>query len=365
MNTFAFWDALRAKLGLADALPGRGRTISVQHLVLSQREIEAVQQVLDRVGEQLLVRFELQEHAGDIVLLDAERAAQIAPQVVDAFTDGRPVVTLSHMQQDDMQQVPATERLRARELELLQQLREIPLVRRHAARQRRVKPALAVAGADSVHSDQGPSSTQAGRSTGFDTHFDSRLDADQLTGVELDKAQLSLIDSILRGLRDPQTPALTASYGDGAHLRFDFATQRVQVDALAEQYLRVQQELPRPAAPSNPQARPQAHASMRDLQGVVWELGLACGPCHPLGAPRQWWHEPLVLRADARIDRHTHQPRHLAMALRLATGPATPSELRSQARVSVPDLRRFIQACLMLGLVHWGTAPSQESAQPQ
>jgi hypothetical protein len=359
MNTFAFWNALRAKLGLADASPGQVRTISVQQLVLSQREIEAVQLALDRVGEQLRVRFELQEHAGDIVLLDAERAALIAPQVVDAFTDGRPVVTLSHMQHDDEHQVPAAERLMAREEELLRQLREIPLVRRHAARQRRAKPAMAGAGADSMLSDQGPGSTQTGRNTSFDTHFDSRLDADQLVGVELDTAQLSLIQSVLQGLRDPHTAPLMASYGEGACLRFDFAANRVHADALAEQYLRVQHELPCPTATSSPQAQ----ARVRDLHDVVWELGLACGPCHPLGAPRQWWHEPLCLRADARIDRHTHQPRHLAMALRLATGPATPSELRSQARVSVPELRRFIQACLILGLVHWGLAPSPASLE--
>jgi hypothetical protein len=361
MNTFAFWYALRAKLGLADALPGRGRAITVQHLVLSQREMEAVQEALDRVGEQLLVRFELQEHAGDIVLLDAQRAAQIAPQVVDAFTDGRPVVTLSHMQHDDEQHVPAAERLMAREEELLRQLREIPMVRRRAARQRRVQPEMAGAGAESVHSEQGPVSTQAGRSTSFDTHFDSKLDADQLLGAELDLAQLSLVEGVLQGLRDPRTPAFTASYGDGAHLRFDFSAKRVHVDALAEQYLRVQQELPRRTPLGQPASTPQAHASVLDLHKVIWELGLACGPCHPLGAPRQWWHEPLRLRADARIDRYTHQPRHLAMALRLATGPATPSELRSQARVSVPELRRFIQACLMLGLVHWGLAPSLEA----
>jgi hypothetical protein len=362
MNTFAFWYALRAKLGLLDAEGGRGRSIAVQHLVLSQREVDAVQQALDRVGQQLQVHFVLQEHGGDIVLLDAQRAAQIAPQVVDAFTDGRPVVTLSNMRDDDLHHVPAAERLLVREAELLRQLREIPLVRRRATRRRGARSVTV--GADSMQSEQNLGSTQAGVSTSFDTHFDSRLDVDQLQGVELDKAQLNVIHAVMQGLRDPRTAPLTASYGEGAHLRFDFAARRVHADALAEQYLRVQQELPKELPSelprSSPQVRPQPHASVRDLHEVVWELGLACGPCHPLGAPRHWWHEPLCLRADARIDRYTRQPRHLAMALQLATGPATPSALRSQARVSVPELRRFIQACLMLGLVHWGMSPSHE-----
>jgi hypothetical protein len=355
MNTTSLWTALRAKLGIQGGLSRRGRTIALQHLVLSEREIDAVQQALDRVGEHLAVRFELQEHAGDIVLLDAQRAAQIAPQVVDAFTDGRPVVTLANMQRDDEHLVPAAERLRAREAELLRQLREIPLVRQHAARQqRRALPVLV--GGDSMQSEQSLGTTQSGSSTSFDTGFDSRLDADQLSAVELENAQRVLLRSVLHGMRTAHSEPLNASYGDNAHLRFDFAAQRVHVDALAEQYLRVQRELPH-AVPS---ARPQPHASVRDLVEVVWELGLACGPCHPMGAPAQWWHEPLTLREDARIDRYTRHPRYLAMALQLAAGPVSPSALRSRARVSVAELRRFIQACLMSGLVHWGATPANE-----
>jgi hypothetical protein len=354
MNTTSLWTALRAKLGITGGTMSRGRTIALQHLVLSEREVDAVQQALDRVGEHLSVRFELQEHAGDIVLLDAQRAAQIAPQVVDAFTDGRPVVTLSNMQRDDERLVPAAQRLLAREAELLRQLREIPLVRQQSARQRRAQPVLV--GGDSMHSEHSPSTTQGGSSSSFDTGFDSKLDADQLSAVELDKAQLVLLRSVLHGLHTPDSEALHASYGDNAHLRFDFAAQRVHIDALAEQYLRVQRELPH----AMPSARPQPHASVRDMVEVVWELGLACGPCHPKGAPAQWWHEPLTLREDARIDRYTHHPRHLTMALHLAAGPVTPSALRSHARVSVAELRRFIQACLMSGLVHWGATPAEE-----
>jgi hypothetical protein len=374
MNTPAFWDALRAKFGAGTGpRTGRARTIALQHLVLSEREIDVVQTALLRVGEQLGVRFELQEHAGDIVLLDAQRAAQIAPQVVEAFTDGRPVVTLSQVPADiglvaTSQTTPSNrlqliEQARAqhREAELLRQLREIPLVRRQASlRSARVRQAQsrspALVGADSMQGDTTRGHTHSGVSTSFDTGFDSKLDVDQWVGAELDPAQLDFVQSLLQGLHNPAAAPISASYGEDAHLRFDFGQGRVTLNALAEQYLRVQSEVPRLSAV----ARTQAHATVRDLHQVVWDLGLACGVCLPLGAPKNWWYEPLTLRADARIDRYTLQPRHLTMALRLATGPATPSALRSQARVSVAELRRFLQACLMLGLVHWGSAPSNE-----
>jgi hypothetical protein len=372
MNTSAFWDVLRAKFG-AGTRPrtGRGRTIALQHLVLSEREIDTVQTALTRVGERLGVRFELQEHAGDIVLLDAQRAAQIAPQVVEAFTDGRPVVTLSQLPDNigfsAPSQTTSSNRLQSREqareqhreAELLRQLREIPLVRHQAARaSARAGQAArsALVGGDSMQGEPSRDPTHSGLSTSFDTGFDSKLDVDQWVGAELDTAQLDFIQHLLHGLHQPTAAPITASYGEDAHMRFDFGQRRVTLNALAEQYLRVQSEVPRLSTV----ARTQAHASVRDLHPVVWDLGLACGVCLPLGAPKNWWYEPLTLRADARIDRYTRQPRHLTMALRLATGPATPSALRSQARVSVAELRRFLQACLMLGLVHWGTAPSNE-----
>jgi hypothetical protein len=372
MNTSALWDALRAKFGASPgSRAGRGRTIALQHLVLSEREIDTVQTALTRVGDQLGVRFELQEHAGDIVLLDAERAAQIAPQVVEAFTDGRPVVTLSPLPQDIGldSAFPATSsnrlqsreqgREQHREAELLRQLREIPLVRHLAARVRaRTGQATrsALVGGDSMQGEPSRDHTHSGVSTSFDTGFDSKLDVDQWVGAELDTAQLDFIQRLLHGLHQPAAAPITASYAEDAHMRFDFGQRRVTLNALAEQYLRVQSEVPR----LSPVARTQAHASVRDLHQVVWDLGLACGVCLPLGAPKNWWYEPLTLRTDARIDRYTRQPRHLTMAVRLATGPATPSALRNQARVSVAELRRFLQACLMLGLVHWGAAPSNE-----
>jgi hypothetical protein len=306
------------------------------------------------VSETLGVHFELQEHAGDVVLLDAQRAAQIAPQVVEAFTDGRPVVSLSALVEQTSPQTTSSNRLQWREAELLRQLREIPLVRRQAARAARRKPRGALVGGDSMLTDT--AREHSGLSTSFDTTFDSKLDVDQWAGAELAPAQLDFIQGLLQGLNNPATAPMMASYGEDAHLRFDFGLRRVTLNALAEQYLRVQSEVPR----LSPVARTQSHASVRDLHQVVWDVGLACGVCLPLGAPKNWWYQPLTLRSDARIERYTRQPRHLTMALRLATGPATPSVLRSQARVSVAELRRFLQACLMLGLVHWGTPPSIE-----
>ena len=55
----------------------------------------------------------------------------------------------------------------------------------------------------------------------------------------------------------------------------------------------------------------------------------------------------------SQIGRYSRLPRHMELARQLVAGPMTPSALRRNVRVSVADLRRFLQACLFLGLVHW------------
>ena len=57
--------------------------------------------------------------------------------------------------------------------------------------------------------------------------------------------------------------------------------------------------------------------------------------------------------AGARIEPYTRVPRYIELARLLQGEAVTPSELRRRARVGVSDLRRFLQAALMLGLLHW------------
>ena len=45
------------------------------------------------------------------------------------------------------------------------------------------------------------------------------------------------------------------------------------------------------------------------------------------------------------------------MARCLSVAPISPAELRRRSRVSLADLRGFLQACLFLGQVHWVPTP--------
>jgi hypothetical protein len=158
-----------------------------------------------------------------------------------------------------------------------------------------------------------------------------------------------VLQAALRGLRNPAAPALTASYGPTANLRFDFRARLVTVDPKALQLLRVKRELPQPA----PGARPQPDYLVRELDETLWDLGLASGPFTLVDEPADWWHTPLALVTEAAVERHSRTPWHLDAARLLAAGPLSPSELRRRARVDVADLRCFIQACLLLGLLRW------------
>jgi hypothetical protein len=323
----SLWNTLRARL-----LPARRRgprRIALQHVMSSDEDIDTVRAVLDGVGEALDVEFELRAGAGDIVLMDADLAGRMSPQLVHAFTEERPLVTLTSLQREDELLLPLAERFERRQRELLAQLREIPFVRRAAG------------GAAAPVSPQD--------TAGFDSGFDTRAHATELLAAEIEEGRRELMQRVLRGRHAHHLPPLTASYGPGAHLRFDFAAQRVSIDALALQHLRVRRELPRPA----PGAQPQEEATLRDLDQTVWDLGLAAGPHALLDEPGDWWHTALVWTAGARLEHYSRLPRYLALAQYLKQAPRTPSQLRRHARVGVADLRCFLQATLMLGLTRW------------
>ncbi len=307
----------------------------------SNEDMDSVRAVLDGVGQALDVEFELRAGPGDIVLMDADLAGRMSPQLVQAFTAERPLVTLTSLQRDSNLLLPLAERFERRQRELLAQLREIPFVRRAAGD----APAAAVSQPDTA---------------GFDSAFDSRLPAAELLATDITTGQRELMQQVLRGRYVHNQAPLCASYGPGAHLRFDFAAQRVSIDALALQHLRVRRELPQPA----PGAVPHSDASVHDLDQTVWDLGLAAGPCGLLDEPTDWWHTPLAWRGCARLEHYTRLPRYLELAQHLKQAPRTPSQLRRHAHLSVADLRRFLQATLMLQLAYWqpvdpttGTSP--------
>lgn len=323
MMASTFWSALRARLQPA---PASTRRIGVQHVLPYGADLAAVQAALDDAGDLLDLRFDLSAASGEIVLIDADLANRMAAQILEAFTEGRPMVTLSS---------------RGGVAGLVAQLRELPLVSQRLQRLERAASA----------------SSQGVAGSGFDSRFDSRLDSTLLSGADLADSQRQVIEHLLAGLRSPLVPVLHASFGPGANLRVDFARRSASIDPGALRLLRVQRELPHFA----PGALPGEQAESRSLEATAWDIGLAAGPFPLLNAPADGWHTPLVWRKGARIEAWSRVPRHIELAHHLQALALPPSELRRRAHCGVQELRRFVQAALMLGLVDWQPAAGTPS----
>lgn len=323
MMASTFWSALRARLQPAAETT---RTITVQHVLPYGADVAAVRAALEDAGDLLDLRFELSAAGGELVLMDAELTERMASQILDAFTEGRPMVTL---------------RSPGGVADLVAQLRELPLVH-----QRRVRAGRAAA-----------ATSPGAAGSGFDSRFDSRLDASLLAGAELGEGQRHVIEHLLAGLRSPLVPVLHASFGPGANLRIDFARRSATLDPAALRLLRVQRELPDFA----PGALPGEQAEPRSLEATAWDIGLAAGPYPLLNAPADWWRTPVAWRRGARIEAFSRVPRVIELAHHLQALPLPPSELRRRARCGVQELRRFLQAALMLGLVDWQPAAGTPS----
>lgn len=324
MNTDRpFRRALRA---LMPGTPTQRRCLLVQHLGFAGDDLDSLPAVLDDVGRELGVELRLDRARGDLVLAEESFVARVAPQVLHAFLEERPLLTIERPLTDD-----GDTRRRGRQLhaELVRLLQDI---------------------ADGQDLDAAPRAVdRAVPDSGFDSGFDSRLHAAQLVGADLDADRADLLNRLRRGLVDPTQPPLAAGYGRGASLRIDFAAGVALLDDLADQRLRISRELPHLASG----AVPQAGAKVRDLDLVVWDIALAAGGFRLLHSPVGWWRTPLLARARIDLTRYTRQPRHLEIARCLAQGPISPAELRRRCRLSLLDLRGFLQAALFLGLVHW------------
>lgn len=354
MNSSSLWTTLRQCLGMHNP---REHCVTVQHLMLADVDLLSVSAALQQVGRTLGVQFELQGHGGDIVLLDADLTDRISPQLVHALVEERPTVLLGSLHHGHLAQLPSNQQQERRQQDLQSQLVAIGLVRRRSA-----QPDAAHWGACALRAVPPaagtPNPAPRAADTEFDADFDSLIDAQQFAAETLQADQAALLAQVMQGLRDPATPSLAASYGPEANLHFDFGTRLVCIDPLALQHLRVRRELPLPAAG----VQPQGDAMHHELQDVVWSLGMASGGLALAGAPADWWHTPLRCSGLERVERYSRLPQHLDMARRLEAGATTPSELRRHARVGVADLRRFLQACLALQLLHWSQPLSLKEA---
>lgn len=324
-----WWARLRH--GLARKRPP---ALALQPLGMARRDLQMLRGLFDRLGPELGVQFDLAGGDRDVVLLDADYVGRTPASIVKSLTGDRPIVLFERPEgaAGAAQALVRTE--------LLRQLAHLPRLREPVARLLATDaPGPAV-----------PLTDQASDPASMpDTDFDSTLNADQLQTVPPGADERALVSHVLRGLHDDSTEVLLASFGPQAALRMDFAARLVSLDPRALQGLRVRRELPR----LGDAATLTDQAVVHDLDEVVWHLGIACGRYTLLDAPADYWHATLAGVQAARIERFSRQPRHLELMRRLQQGPASPSDLRHQVRIQVPDLRCFLQACLFLGLVRW------------
>ena len=328
MNTISIRRALRALLPSPD---GAAAPLVVQPIGFDDGCLPWVSSLLRQAGEDLGRPLLLDRGRGDLVLAEQAFVQQVTPQVLNAFVEERPLVTLGVTAADMADPVRRASRFHA---ELLRQLRALPQ--------------LEAAASLRAASTMPPSS-------GFDPHFDSRQPGDQLAEAELDPDRAQLLNSLRRGLVDPTQPPLRAGYGPQASMVIDFAAGVATVDALADQYLRLSREVPYLSRG----VRPVDGASHRELDLLVWDIAVAAGGFRLLHSPVNWWRAPLIARPKLDISRFTLRPQHRHMARCLAQGPLSPADLRRRSLVSLTDLRGFLQACLFLGLVFWVPAPRE------
>jgi hypothetical protein len=332
--TGPWWRRLGQRLRPRDRRP----VLGLAPIGLDPQRDAALCQAFDALGQQLGLRFDLDDPEAQIVLMDVDYAGRTPTDLVRGQTRGRPAVLVERTGTD-------REALESLRLDLLRQLATLPILRQrlHA----RATP-WAEASGPAPASTLAPAS--AGLSTIFDSDLDSRLQAEQWAGESPDAEQRALVARALQGLRDPGAPPLRARYSDGAILHADFASRLVTLDPLALHGLRVRRALPRLDDDAPP---PTWQAVVHDLDEVIWHLGMACGRYVLLGQPDDAWHAMLVDVDVGRIEQHSRQPRHLELMRRLQQGAASPSALRRHVRIGVPELRGFLQACLFLGLLEW------------
>lgn len=326
MNTSPFRRVLRSLLSVGKA--GR-RPMFVQHIGFETEQLDTLPALLDDVGRELGLELRLDDARGDVVLADQRFVSRMAPQVLSAYLEERPLLTVALPGGHDRDVMLRMRQLHA---DMVRQLRALG----------DLDPAVAGTGRHGAAGTAPPDSD-------FDSNFDSRAHVEQLVQAELDADRAELLNTLRRGLVDPSQPILNAGYGPGAALAIDFATGFARIDEVAEQRLRVAGELPFLARGS----RPGATARQRELDLVVWDIAVAAGGFRLLHSPIEWWHAPLIAQPRLDITRYTSRPTHLEMARRLACSPVSPAELRRHSRVSLSELRGFLQASLFLGQAYW------------
>lgn len=342
-------------------LPGsepRQRALVVQHLGFECSDLDTLPAVLDEVGRELGIDLRLDGIRGDVVLAKQAFVSRVAPQVLNAFLEDRPLLTITGVQVAAAEAGGANGANGADGADGSAEARR-EARRLHAELVRQLQNVQGLQGLNELRraASELPSTVPA---SGFDSQFDTRQHAEQLSQADLDPDRAQLLNLLRRGLVDPGQPPLSAGYGRQAALQIDFATGVALVDELADQRLRVTRDVPYLARG----AAPGPLAKTRELDLVVWDIALAAGGFRLLNSPVNWWHTSLLAQPQLNVSRYTLLPQHLELARHLGEGPVSPAELRRRCRVNLTDLRGFLQAGLFLGLLHWLPAPSAQNRRP-
>ena len=147
---------------------------------------------------------------------------------------------------------------------------------------------------------------------------------------------------------DQPTGVLRLALPDCGAFQLDFVRGQARVDVAARRRLSEQMVLPVIG-----QALPGRESRGVALDLLLWELGLAAHRITPPLAPAHWWTHPLESLQVQQVPRYSLDPQMLKMARRLAAWPQSPAELRHATRTSLERVCGFVQAALLLRLVHW------------
>lgn len=305
------------------------RLLRVHVLGLNRPQRQQLETLCDRLGEQLDLALVCDTQGGDIVVAEPRYVATAGPQRMAHVCAARPLVLCDLDAEGDAGD-SSLALFESRQRELLAQLRRLPQVRDRS-------PRFGASGWD-----QSPVATST-------VPFGLEEAGDDLDPPPIPARPWRFVVHLLRGLVDPEMQPLLGGYGPAAMVRVDFSRAFALVDPKAQQMLKVQKDLPQIEGAG----LPGDDAIERELDGLVWDIGIAAGAYRLLSAPPDAWFTTLATCEDPAVQRYTRLPRHLQLADVLFAGPISPAELQRRTGHSVAEIRPFLQACLFLGLAWW------------
>lgn len=334
---------------LGDLLRQDRPQLTLDHFGFDPASLQCLRDALDELARELHAVLNLQSSGGDVVLIDEHVPHTVPAPVLQAICEGRPCITVARGRPRAGMARGAIAAQALRQA-LLAQIDATPRGGRDAMATRTRPPAANALPA-------------SGFASGFDSGLDSGLDSRSpstpcLADQPLDHGRRQLLHGLRRAWLHADETELGLSYGPGRSMLLDFDQGLAWVEVEALHCLRVQRELPHPA----PAGRLVGGRLVRELELTLWDLATAAGPFELLDAPAHWWHTDLRPLRLEDVSRYSNLPLHLELARTMAGGGMTPSRLRRECRTSIAEIRCFLQACLFLGLVQWGSAPDAPPA---